>query len=31
MNCVAVSGTALTEKHLTLIKRLTKKVYLCFD
>ncbi len=30
-NSVAVSGTALTEKHLTLIKRLTKKVYLCFD
>ena len=28
---VAVSGTALTEKHITLIKRLTKKVYLCFD
>ncbi len=31
LNSVAVSGTALTEKHLTLIKRLTKKVYLCFD
>lgn len=30
-NTVAVSGTALTEKHLTIIKRLTKKVYLCFD
>jgi len=30
-NSVAVSWTALTEKHLTLIKRLTKKVYLCFD
>lgn len=30
-NVVAVSGTALTDKHLTLIKRLTKKVYLCFD
>lgn len=28
---VAVSGTALTEKHITLIKRLTRKVYLCFD
>lgn len=31
LNSVAVSGTALTEKHLTLIKRLTKKVYICFD
>lgn len=31
LNSVAVSGTALTEKHLTLIKRLTKKVFLCFD
>lgn len=30
-NSVAVSGTALTDKHLTLIKRLTKKIYLCFD
>ena len=30
-NTVAVSGTALTEKHLTIIKRLTKKIYLCFD
>lgn len=28
---VAVSGTALTEKHITILKRLTKKVYLCFD
>ena len=28
---VAVSGTALTEKHITIIKRLTHKVYLCFD
>lgn len=28
---VAVSWTALTEKHITLIKRLTRKVYLCFD
>jgi len=28
---VAVSGTALTDKHITLIKRLTRKVYLCFD
>ena len=30
-NTVAVSGTALTEKHITIIKRLTKKIYLCFD
>ena len=30
-NAVAVSWSALTDKHLTLIKRLTKKVYLCFD
>ena len=30
-NTVAVSWSALTEKHLTLIKRLTKKVFLCFD
>nr|MDD3720110.1 DNA primase [Candidatus Gracilibacteria bacterium] len=30
-NTVAVSGTALTEKHLTLLKRLTNKLYLCFD
>jgi len=30
-NTVAVSGTALTEKHIQMIKRLTKKVYLCFD
>lgn len=28
---VAVSGTALTEKHITIIKRLTRKIYLCFD
>lgn len=31
LNSVAVSWTALTEKHLTLIKRLTKKIFLCFD
>ncbi len=30
-NTVAVSGTALTEKHLVILKRLTHKVYLCFD
>ena len=28
---VAISGTALTEKHIPIIKRLTHKVYLCFD
>jgi len=28
---VAVSWTALTEKHITIIKRLTHKIYLCFD
>jgi len=31
LNTVAISWTALTEKHLTIIKRLTKKIYLCFD
>lgn len=30
-NSVAVSGTALTEKHIGIIKRLTHKIYLCFD
>lgn len=30
-NTVAVSWTALTEKHIPIIKRLTKKIYLCFD
>ena len=30
-NTVAVSGTALTEKQLTILKRLTHRVYLCFD
>ncbi len=30
-NTVCVSGTALTEKHITILKRLTKKIYLCFD
>ncbi len=30
-NTVAISGTALTEKHLWILKRLTKKIYLCFD
>ena len=30
-NTVCVSGTALTQKHITLLKRLTQKFYLCFD
>lgn len=30
-NTVCVSGTALTEKHLSILKRLTHKIYLCFD
>ncbi len=30
-NAVAVSWTALTDKHIDVIKRLTKKIYLCFD
>lgn len=30
-NAVAVSWTALTDKHIDTIKRLTKKIYLCFD
>ena len=30
-NTVAVSWTALTEKHLAILKRLTRKIYLCFD
>ena len=30
-NTVSVSWTALTEKHLTILKRLTNKIYLCFD
>lgn len=30
-NTVAVSWTALTDKHLTLLKRLTHRIYLCFD
>lgn len=31
LNTVCVSWTALTQKHLTSIKRLTNKIYLCFD
>ncbi len=30
-NAVCVSWTALTEKHIWVIKKLTKKIYLCFD
>lgn len=30
-NTVAVSGTALTDKQLLILKRLTHKIYLCFD
>ncbi|MHB8651737.1 MAG: DNA primase [Minisyncoccota bacterium] len=30
-NTVAVSGTALTEEHLTLLKRLTEKIIFAFD
>lgn len=30
-NAVAVSGTALTEKHLTIIKRLTDNLIVAFD
>lgn len=30
-NTVAVSGTAMTDKHIHMLKRLTKKIFLCFD
>lgn len=30
-NAVGISGTALTKEHIGLIKRLTKKLYLCLD
>ncbi len=30
-NTVAVSWTALTDKHLVILKRLTHKIFLCFD
>lgn len=30
-NTVGISGTALTKEHIGLIKRLTKKLYLCLD
>lgn len=31
LNTVAVSWSALTEKQLTILKRITHKLYLCFD
>lgn len=31
LNVVGISGTALTKEHITLIKRFTKKLYLCLD
>jgi DNA primase len=30
-NAVGISGTALTKEHIGLIKRFTKKLYLCLD
>lgn len=30
-NIVAVSGTALTPRHLQLLKKFTKNIYFCFD
>ncbi|MCK9272110.1 DNA primase [Candidatus Gracilibacteria bacterium] len=30
-NTVAISGTALTEDQIKLLKRITKKIYLCLD
>lgn len=30
-NVVGISGTALTQEHVALLKRLTKKIYLCLD
>lgn len=30
-NTVGISGTALTKEHIHLLKRLTKKIYLCLD
>ena len=30
-NAVAISWTALTDKHIKTLKRLTHKIYLCFD
>lgn len=31
INVVGISGSALTKDHIHLIKRLTKKLYLCLD
>lgn len=31
INAVGISGSALTKDHIHLIKRLTKKLYLCLD
>lgn len=31
INTVGISGTALTKEHIGLIKRFTKKCYLCLD
>lgn len=31
INSVAISWTALTDKHIKTLKRLTHKIYLCFD
>ena len=30
-NVIAVSGTAFTDRHVTHIRRLTSKVFLCYD
>jgi len=30
-NAVCISGTALTVKHIPMIKKFTSRVYLCFD
>lgn len=30
-NTVGISGTALTKEHITLLRRLTTKIYLCLD
>lgn len=30
-NTIAISGTALTEEQIKMLKRLTKKIYLCLD
>lgn len=31
LHTVGISGTALTKEHIALIKRFTKKLYLCLD